>query len=272
MNRKIIISLAPTSGAGPGDGNPVTPEAIADDVINSIDQGATVVHLHARNERGELTPDLTAFNKSVFLIKESRDIILEASTGGLSTMTTRERILPVSNPQAELGSLNIGSLNFGDQVYRNSLPDVRHWVHHMAQAGVKPSLEVFDTGHLVTALDLIDQGLVNTPCNFSFIFGVRWGMPWDSDLLHWLVRRLPHKSRWGAIFVGSSKFEVHLDAAAAGASFLRVGFEDSRDLGDHMAENNAELVSALRQELEKNGYDLASVAQARDILGVPDTL
>ena len=268
MKQKIILSLAPTSGADPGNGNPLTPEAIARDVIASVNQGATVVHLHARSEHGKLTSDLAMFNRSVSLVKASRDFILEASTGGLSSMSTDERALPVSNPHAEIGSLNIGSLNFGDSVYSNSLPDVRNWIQCMVKAAVKPSLEVFDTGHLVTALDLLQQGLVKAPCNFSFIFGVQWGMPWDPELLQWLVRRLPEGSRWGVILIGSSGFASHLRAASLGASFLRVGFEDSRDLGDRLAGNNASLVSALREELEENGYTIARVDQARDILGI----
>ena len=266
MTRKIILAVAPTGGWGSGENNPITPEAIAGDVIACAQAGAAVVHLHARNEKGDLTTDLTSFSKTVDTIKATCDIMLEASTGGLSNLTAAERVLPASNPHAELGSLNIGSLNFGDAVYRNSLPDVKFWVDAMACSGVKPSLEIFDTGHLETARHLIAEGLVTPPCNFSFIFNVRWGMPYDRDLLAYLKSRLPAGSRWGAIMISSRDFSHHVEAARAGSTVLRVGFEDSLDYNGQTATSNAELVTALREELETAGFSIASVPEARAIL------
>ena len=146
MSKRIIIAVAPTGGWGKGRGNPVSPETIARDVIACANTGAAVVHLHARDENGNLSADLACFNQAVETIKASCDIIVEASTGGLSLLTAVERALPAAHPHADLASLNMGSLNFGDQVYCNALPDVRLWIDKMTAAGVKPSLEVFDTG------------------------------------------------------------------------------------------------------------------------------
>jgi 3-keto-5-aminohexanoate cleavage enzyme len=265
-NRKIVLAVAPTGGWGGGRNNPITPKAVAREVIACADAGATVVHLHARNTRGELTTDLAVFARAVAGIKAGCDIILEASTGGLSDFSPAERILPVSNPQAEMGSLNIGSFNFGDAVYRNSLPDVHFWIEGMQRAGVKPSLEVFDTGHLETARHLVEEGLVAAPANVSFIFGVRWGMTFDPRLLSYLTARLPAQSRWGAILVGSRDFRHHLTAAQAGATVLRTGFEDSIHYGGRLAASNVELVGALRGTLEDAGFSIASVAEARALL------
>ena len=170
MNQKIIIALAPTGGWGKGENNPIQSKDIATDVICCAKAGAAVVHMHARDEEGKLTTDLTAFNKAVQTINDSCDIILEASTGGLSEFTAAERVLPTENPHAQMGSLNIGSLNFGDEVYKNSLKDVRFWIKTLSERGVKPSLEIFDTGNMETAIHLINEGLISTPCNFSFIF------------------------------------------------------------------------------------------------------
>jgi len=266
MQSKIIIAVAPTGGGGPGDNNPVTPKAIAADVIACARAGAAVAHLHARDAKGELTTDLAPFALAVDALKASCDIILEASTGGLSNLTAAERVLSVSNPHAEMGSLNIGSLNFGDAIYGNSLPDVRFWIEAMAKHGVKPSLEIFDTGHLETARHLIAEGLITPPANFSFIFGVRWGMHFDPDLLAYLISRLPPASRWGAIFIQSTGFADHLTAARAGASVLRVGFEDSRQYDGKMADTNAELVAALREALETGGFAIAAPREARAML------
>jgi len=266
MDRKIIIAVAPTGGWGRGDNNPITPDAIARDVIACAQAGAAIVHMHARNVQGELTTDLSPFATTVSAIKASCDIILEASTGGLSTLTAAERVLPATVPQAEMGSLNIGSLNFGDAVYQNSLPDVRFWVDEMVRRGIKPSLEIFDTGHLETARHLIQEGHVAPPCNFSFIFNIHWGMPYDPALLAYLKSRLPAGSRWGGLLIHSRGFANHIEAARAGAAVLRTGFEDSFNYNGKTATSNAELVTALRKELEAAGFSIASAPEARAML------
>ncbi len=266
MKRKMIIALAPTGGWGAGRNNPVTPEDIASQVISCADSGASVLHMHARDHRGGLTPDQSAFTQTIQLIKQQKDIILEASTGGLSELTAAERVLPVAHPAVEMGSLNIGSLNFGDQVYQNSVADVRYWIRKMADAEVKPSLEIFDTGHLHTALHLIAEGLVTPPVNFSFIFGVNWGMAYDPALLAYLVSLLPAGSRWGGIFIGSKDFTAHLAAASAGAAVVRVGFEDSCEYHGKTARSNLELVANLRGALSSAGYEIAGVEEARKAL------
>ena len=266
MTKKIIIAVAPTGGWGKTENNPVQPKAIAEDVIRCAGAGASVVHMHARDEEGNLTSDLTAFNHAVQTIKDSCDIILEASTGGLSNFTAHERVLPTGNPYAQMGSLNIGSLNFGDQVYKNSLVDVRYWIQTLAERGVKPSLEIFDTGNMETAIHLIREGLISLPCNFSFIFDVKWGMPYHPSILAYLKDQVPENCNWGALLIGSSSFANHLEAARAGAKILRVGFEDSYRYNGKIAANNEELVLALRAELEADGFSVATASEAREIL------
>jgi len=263
MNKKISIALAPTGGWGEGNNNPVSPQAIAADVIDCVQSGASILHMHARDVKGKLTWDRACFDETVKLIKEEVDIILEASTGGLSDFSAEQRIVPVTNPFAEMGSLNIGSLNFGDHVYSNSLPDVRYWIEQMTRAGVKPSIEIFDTGHLESALHLLRDGTFLAPCNFSFIFNVQWGMVYDKRLLEYLVSRLPEGSRWGVIFVNSSDFSAHCEAAELGAAILRVGFEDSQQNRGATASTNVELVSALRKELEQCGFQIQRVKETR---------
>ena len=125
-------------GWGRADNNPVRSADIAADVINCARAGASVVHMHARDEDGNLTTDLTAFNNAVQIIKDSCDIILEASTGGLSDFTAAERVMPTENSYAQMGSLNIGSLNFGDEVYKNGLRDVTFLDKDFEGKGVKP--------------------------------------------------------------------------------------------------------------------------------------
>ncbi|NNK86046.1 MAG: 3-keto-5-aminohexanoate cleavage protein [Desulfobacterales bacterium] len=266
MKNRIILAVAPTGGWGKRYNNPVKPTSIAEDVVNCVKAGASIVHLHSRDKQGELTTDLSSFSQAVSTIKKKCDVILEASTGGLSDLSAAERVLPASNTNAEMGSLNIGSLNFGNHVYQNKLTDVRFWIETMTKYRVKPSLEIFDTGHMETALSLINEGLITLPCNFSLIFDVKWGMPFHPALLEYLKSRIPEKCRWTALLINSTDFLNHLVAAHAGASVLRVGFEDSFAYNGKTALSNAELVKALRVELEQNGFSIATADEARAIL------
>jgi len=268
MQKKIVIALAPTSGKPDMPNNPIRAEAIATDVINCARAGASVVHLHARDEAGRLSTNLSVFNKAVQAIKDSCDIILEASTGGLSDLTPEERALPAGNPHAEIASLNIGSVNFGDRVYQNGMHDVRYWLKVLAARGAKPSLEVFDTGNIESAHQMIREGLVKLPCNFGFVFGLKWGMVYHPAILSYLKSRVPGGSNWGADFFDSTDFMQHLDAAREGATILRVGFEDSNQYNGKIAASNAELVAAFREELERAGFSIATSAEARTILGL----
>ena len=265
--RPIVLAVAPTGGRGSGSGNPITPDELVKEVTACAEAGATVVHMHARDLQGELTSDTTLLDETAQRIKASCNILFEASTGGLSDMTAEERVRPAKLPVADLGSLNIGSLNFGDAVYANSLPDIRYWIQVMKEARVRPSLEIFDTGHLETALHLIQEGLVDLPCNLCFIFDIAWGMPYHPALLDYLVSRLPERSHWEAIIIGCNDFSTHIAAARAGASILRTGFEDSRTAnGGRPARDNAELVKALRTTLEAEGFTIATPEEARRLL------
>ena len=263
MEEKIIIAVAPTGGWGVGDHNPITPEQIAGEVLGCAGAGASLVHMHARDLLGELSTDMGVFEQAVQKIRAASDIIIEASTGGLSDMTAEERALPLHVKGVDLGSLNMGSLNFGDAVYQNSLPDIKKWAKIMATTGVKPSLEIFDTGHLETALAMIEEGQIRTPANFSFIFNTHWGMAYQPQLLDYLISKLPDGSRWGTLFVQSQDFVCHLEAAQKGAVYLRVGFEDSRNFHGKKAETNVELVRELRQNMETEGFEIADIAEAR---------
>lgn len=266
MQKKIIIALAPTGGWGLGEGNPVSPEEIAEQTQVCAKAGASIVHMHARDEKGALTADMTCFNKTVDLIQASTNIIIEASTGGISSMTAVERTYPTANPHAQIASLNIGSLNFGDKVYQNSVPDIRLWIKIMAERQIKPSLEIFDTGNMDCALHLIKEGLLQPPCNFSFVCNLNWGMPYHPAIISYLRDQVPQGSHWGANLISSTDFKQHVEVAKLGAAVVRVGFEDSRRYNGKIAKDNLELVQAVRAELEDNGFSIATVEEAKAVL------
>ena len=148
MNKKIILALAPTGGWGKDYNNPLEPEKIAKQVIACAEEGVSLVHLHARDSKGELTTDLSNFSKTIELITNECSVIIEASTGGLSGLTPQERAVPLQNEKVELGSLNMGSLNFLDKVYINTVPDIQYWLQKMIKNNIKPSIEAVSYTHL----------------------------------------------------------------------------------------------------------------------------
>lgn len=268
MTKKIILALAPTGGWGKDYNNPLESEEIVKQVIACAEEGVSLVHLHARNSKGELTTDLSNFSKTIELIANECSVIIEASTGGLSNLTPQERSLPLQNEKVELGSLNMGSLNFLDKVYINTVPNIRYWLQRMAKNRVKPSIEIFDTSNIAISDLFIKEGLIKPQYNFNFIFNYKWGMSFSLSILKLLKSMLPKESIWGTIFGGSRDFSSHLQASLQGATMIRVGFEDSRICNYGEAKSNLELVKEIRRELRTSGFDLANPDEARKLLGI----
>ena len=142
MKRKIIISVAPVKNPGaplPEQCvNPITPEQVAEQTNACAEAGASMVHLHVRDGKGKQTADLAHFSKTLDLIRRESDIIIQASTGGLSTLTLEERCVALKDNRVQMASLNMGSTNFSDEVYINKLPDIRHWARRMTESKVIP--------------------------------------------------------------------------------------------------------------------------------------
>jgi len=268
MTKKIILALAPTGGWGKDYNNPLEPEEIAKQVIACAEEGVSLVHLHARNSKGELTTDLSNFSKKIELITNECSVIIEASTGGLSNLTPQGRALPLQNEKVELGSLNMGSLNFLDKVYINTVPDIRYWLQRMIKNRVKPSMEIFDTSNIAISDLFIKEGLIKPQYNFNFIFNYKWGMFFSISILELLKSMLPKESIWGTVFGESRDFKPHIQTSFQGATMIRVGFEDSRICNYREAKSNLELVKEIRRELEISGFELADPEEARKLLGI----
>jgi len=268
MSKTIILAVAPTGAWGKGHNNPTGADRIAEEVLGCAEAGVSLVHIHARDQDGNLTKDQSEFIEATELIRRESDIIIEVSTGGLSNMTAQERALPVRNPGVDTASLNVGSLNFLDDVYRNSVPDIKLWLRLMREANVKPCPEIFDSSNITLAKHLIHEGLIQPQFNFNFVFNYQWGMEFSLGLLEVLEGMLGPQSIWGAVFGWSTDFSCHLQAALCGAAMIRVGFEDSRICNNREAKSNIELVKTIRKELEVLGFRLATPTEARKTLDV----
>lgn len=268
--RKIIVAVAPVGrDIEPPSKNPLTPEAVADEVIACTREGAALVHLHVRDRQGDQTEDLSDYSRTLDLIRRFSDIIIQGSTGGLTKLTLEERCVALKDPRTEVASLNMGSVNFGEDVYINRLPDIRYWARRMRETKVVPEMEVFEAGMLPVVEQLKREGVLKAPLYHSFILGAHWAMPADPRSLFFLTSMMSGQGPWGMIQDGMNDFSLVATAIGMGASLVRVGFEDSVSAApDKVAETNAELVSHLVSLIRQMGFTSATPQEARELLGI----
>jgi 3-keto-5-aminohexanoate cleavage enzyme len=268
--RRIILAVAPVGrSVEPPAINPLTPQQVAAEVIACAKAGAGMVHLHVRDEKGVQTEDLSAYSKTLDLIRESCDIIIQGSTGGLTTLSLEQRCVALSDPRTEVASLNMGSVNFGEDVYINRIPDIRYWARRMAESRTLPELEIFDSGMLPAARALIAEGAIRPPYSICFCLGFRWTLAPDPRSLFFMTGMMRETVPWGVIHDGMADLSLLAAAIAMGASLVRVGFEDSTCWAPGRAvAHNATLVEKLAALVRLLGCEVASPAEARGILGI----
>ncbi|MBT8328403.1 MAG: 3-keto-5-aminohexanoate cleavage protein [Desulfofustis sp.] len=270
--QKITVAVAPVGReVAPPSINPLTPEDVAQEVIDCARAGASMVHLHVRNSQGEQTEDITDFSKTLDIIRGSSDIIIQGSTGGLTALTLEERCVSVTDPRVEVASLNMGSVNFGEDVYINRVPDIRYWAGRMAENKVVPELEIFEAGMIPEAQMLIDEGTLKLPFYYNFALGAHWAAPADPRSLFYLTSLLPAGAPWSVVHDDMQDFSLLATAIGLGASAVRVGFEDSVLYAPgKIAETNVELVEKMVSLVHRIGYEVATPDEAREMLGLPD--
>ena len=275
MKRKIVVTVAPVCHVGKpvpeGSKNPLTPEEIAADVVACAEAGASMVHLHVRDLTGEQTFDMTQFSRTLDLIRQKSDIVIQGSTGGLSTLSLEDRSVCLSEPRVEVASLNMGSVNFGESVYINTLPEIRYWAGRMREEKVVPEMEIFDLSMVETCTKLADEGGLDRPLSYNFCLGTGTASNL-SDTPHNLscmVSLMEKDGHWG--LNNDSMKDLHFLglAIAMGASVVRVGFEDSFYYEEgKTAPTNAFLVEKLVELVRALGCEPATPEEARHILGI----
>lgn len=260
--RKIIISVAPVSGLE----KILVPEKLAEDVIECSKCGASMVHLHVRDKNCRLTKDLSEFKKTVELIKAKSDIIIQASTGGISDLTIEERCAPLYYSLVETASMNIGSVNLGDDVYRNPLPEAKYCVNQIYENNILPDYEVFEIGMINSVLMLKTELALKDPILIDTVLGKVGAMPATYDALTCFRQFIPKDAMWAITHSGRTDFSLITAAISMGASVVRIGFEDSSVYeGDVMAESNAVLVKRLADIIRSIGFEVATPEEARKI-------
>jgi len=268
-NRKIIIAVAPVGrSTQPPAVNPRTPKQVAEEVIRCARAGAAMVHLHVRDAKGVQTEDIGMYSKTLDLIRRSSDIVIQGSTGGLTSLTLEQRCVALNDPRTEVASLNMGSVNFGEDVYINRLPDIRFWADRMRRTRTVPEMEIFDSGMLPAARALLAEGAIRPPYSICFCLGFRWTLAPDPRSLFFMTAMMDATAPWGVVHDGMTDFTLLAAAVGLGASLVRVGFEDSTVWAPGKAvKRNVELVQKLAELVRLLGHEVATPDEARGILG-----
>jgi 3-keto-5-aminohexanoate cleavage enzyme len=271
--RKVLLAVAPvcheTVSVPKGVDVPYTPEEVAREVIECARLGTGMVHLHVRNKKGEQTADLSHFSRTIDLIRQESDIILQGSTGGVAELSLEERCVSLNDPRVEVASLNMGSANLGEGVYINTLHDIRYWARRMMDAGVVPEMEIFDLSMIDSVVKIGKEGLAREPFSFNFCMGFENAIQAHPDHLCALRRAIPAGSHWGIVHEHMADLSFLAAAAGMGASVLRFGFEDSFVYGEgKLARNNMEILDRLLRLLEGMDMEPMTSSEARDLLGV----
>ena len=266
---KVAITVAPLAQAY-YDYFP-TPERLAQEIFECWQAGASVVHLHVIDEQGNATVDTSNFQKTVRMIRAKCDMIIQGSTGGISDLTRDQRSVSVEIPEAEMGSLNMGSCNVGEQAYINTPGDVEYWAEKMHKNNVVPEMTLFEPGMMTMIDRLLDKGVIGHPLVVNLALGFPGTLPATADNIMFMVRQLPKDTVWTLTPHHAADYSLHALSVALGGN-VRVGFEDSMYLAPgRKASDNVELVAKARDLVEQLGRTVASPAETRQMYGIaPD--
>lgn len=271
----VIISAALTGAVTPKDMNehiPLTPEEIAADAYECWKKGAAVVHLHMRDKDGLGTMDQQKFAETIRLIRSHKDcdVIINCTTSGDHRATDQQRMEHVSTLDGiEMASWDAGSFNWmPGGVFINSPQFLGHLGEILTGRGIKPELEIFDSGMLGIANYFVEKGMLKAPLHFQFCLGVPGGMPATVENLLYLVNHIPAGSTWSAFGIGKYHLPILYAALALGGN-VRVGLEDNVYFSKGVPATNAQLVTRAADAIRLQGKQVASPAVARALLGIP---
>lgn len=265
---KLIITAALTGAETTKQANsalPVTPSEIIESAFRCAEAGASIVHLHARNPDGSSTQDIRVFEEIIVGIRERSDVIVQVSTGGAVGMSPDERLQPVTL-KPDMATLSTGSVNFGDDLFVNTMDNIRTFAKTMIQYGVKPEIEAFDSGMVQNALALVKEGILELPLHFDFVLGVPGAMPGTPEALMYMRNLIPAGCTWTVAGIGRAELPLGAMAIVLGGH-VRIGFEDNIYYKrGQLAEGNDQLVSRIVRLAAELGREVATPSEARKIL------
>jgi uncharacterized protein (DUF849 family) len=288
--RKTIITCAVTGNLTKPEqhpGLPITPQQIADSALEAAQAGAAVVHIHVRDpQTGRPSMELELYRQVIERIRAvDSELIINLTTGpggrfipgdedprvaapGTTLLPPEKRVEHIAALKPDICSLDLNTMNSGGDVVINTPKNVRRMASVIRAAGVKPELEIFDSGDLHLALDLIKEGVLDGPGLWTFVMGVKYGFAATPETLLYARNFLPQGAAWSAFGIGRAEFPIVAQAWLAGGH-VRVGLEDNIYISKGvLAETNAVLVARARDIVLSLGGEIASVREARDQLGL----
>ena len=270
---KLIITAAITGSRITREATPyipITPEEIVTSAIECEDAGASIVHIHVRDPNTGLgTQDIGLFRQVVEPLREKTDLVLCLTTSGIPgrNLNIEERLTPLEL-EPELASFDAGSINLGGSAFINTPEFLQAAAIRMREKGVKPELEIFDVGMIVTCLRMREEGYLTDPLHFQFVLGTPWGIPATPKSLIHLLDYLPERSTWSVIGIG----RAHLPICMMGLildGHIRVGMEDNIYYRKgELAKTNAQLVERIVRIAKEYGREVATPKETREILGL----
>lgn len=269
---KLVLTVA-TTGAWPTKENtpyvPLTPEEIADEVYACYKAGAAIAHIHVRDENGKPSMNIEQFRKTVELIRERCDIVINLTTSGDLEATDEDRMKPFMELKPELASYDCGTMNWGHTtIFENHPLFLEKLGNRMKEYGVKPEIEVFDTGMFYNAQHYIKQGVVENPAHYQFVLGAPGGMTATIENLLFLKNLLPENATWSAFGIGRMHLPIQYATLALGGH-TRVGMEDNVFYSKGvLAKSNVEFVKRAVRLATELGREIATPDEARKLLSL----
>lgn len=263
---------------------PYTPAEYAAEARRAVDEGASMIHIHARTPDGVPSYEVDDFRAiTEAILAEVEDVVINFSTGAIG-VSLDKRIEYLRALKPDVAALNMGSMNYAKYsrrrrdfvfhtVFENSFESIITLLRAMNEEGIKPEHECFDTGHIANLDPLIDMGILREPLQISCVMGVTGGIrPTARNLAH-MAENVPGgpdgRNEWGVIGISRDQWMLIATALTLGGN-VRAGLEDNFYLPDgSMARSNGDLIAKARQLAEDVGRRAATIAEARDMLGVP---
>jgi uncharacterized protein (DUF849 family) len=287
MERPTILTCAVTGNLTSPEQTPhlpISPAQISTACLEAAEAGAAAVHIHVRDpETGKPSMRLELYEEVVTTLRRERpDLIINLTTGpggryvprdedpklfapSTALLPPEKRVEHIATLKPDICSLDLNTMNSGDQVVMNTPRNVRRMAKVIRDAGCLPELECFDSGDLVLAQDLIADGTLSGPGLYTFVTGVRYAMPFTTQALQFARALISPQAQWSAFGIGRHAFPAVAQAYLLGGN-VRVGLEDTIYLArGQLARSNAELVAKARRIVEDLGGTLASSREAREL-------
>jgi 3-keto-5-aminohexanoate cleavage enzyme len=274
MEKEMIVTAAlvgsrPTKKMNPAV--PYSPKEITDAAVECYKAGAAIAHIHVRDPMtGANEFKMEYFKEILDGIREKCDMIVNLTTTAshLQCPDVGKRRLGPVFLKPDMCSFDLGSVNFSDRVFLNPPDWAEEAAKCMKENDVKPEIEVFDTGHISQAIDLIQKGLIKSPPYFQICMGVKWGIEASAENLLFMKSKLPPDAVWSVLGVGKAQLPMITMAMILGGN-VRVGFEDNIYLKQGvLASSNAQMVEMAVDLAERLGRQVVTPKEARRILGI----